>query len=366
MENENIRVIHVITTIERGGAENAVLALAREQVKNGYQVVVVPLKGELELEREFIEAGVTLDLLLHSRQFAEQVMMFRRQYNEDFLFHGHLPRSELLLRFSKSKSCFFVTRHNAEAFFPKSPRLISRILSRFVTNKSESVIAISKAVLHFLLETKEISTRTSSLVIHYGYLPRCMTTAVKKLYSPSNGGTLRIGTISRLTPQKHLVLLIRLGEILRDLKVKFLIQIVGVGPEKSLLETKVSEIGLENEILFLGKKTDIMPFLQDQDVFVLTSNYEGFGLVLLEAMDAKLPIIAARNSAIPEVLGESHPGLFVTRDSESLLQTLLDVLQFSDTYTEIMNTQSVRLDYFSMAKYFYAHHQLYTQSKMKV
>ena len=109
-----------------------------------------------------------------------------------------------------------------------------------------------------------------------------------------------------------------------------------------------------------------MPFLQDQDFFVLTSNYEGFGLVLLEAMDAKLPIIAARNSAIPEVLGESHPGLFVTRDSESLLQTLLDVIQFSDTYSEIMNTQSLRLDYFSMEKYFYAHHQLYTQSKINV
>lgn len=366
MQDKNLRVIHVITTIERGGAENAILALAREQVRNGYHVIVVPLKGALELETDFTEAGITLDLTLHSLSFIQQIIIFRSKYNEDFVFHGHLPRSELLLRFCKAKSGFYVTRHNAEAFFPKAPRLISKILSRFVTCKSISVIAISQAVASFLLEKKEISSNNPFSVIHYGYLPRCTTRHVEREYRTLNQQFLRIGTISRLTTQKNLILLIELGSILRKLNFSFLIQIVGAGPDRLLLENKVKEFGLEDQIHFLGKKSDVMPFLQEQDVFILTSNYEGFGLVLLEAMDANLPIIAASNSAIPEVLGENHPGLFETGNSNSLLHILLNVLRFPDTYACALNIQSTQLNFFSMEKYFCAHHQLYMNSKLEL
>jgi glycosyltransferase involved in cell wall biosynthesis len=58
------------------------------------------------------------------------------------------------------------------------------------------------------------------------------------------------------------------------------------------------------------------------DIFILCSNYEGFGLVLLEAMQLRVPIIAANNSAIPEVLGFDYPGLFRTSDLESLIKVL--------------------------------------------
>jgi len=366
MKNSRIKVVHVITTIERGGAENAVLALSKEQVRNGYEVVVVPLKGVLELENEFILAGASVDASLLGHAFSSQIIMFRKKYNESFLFHGHLPRAELLLRLCKSRSSFFITRHNVEPFFPGAPSFVSRLLSRFVTNRSKSVVAISNAVLQFLNSSKEISRNTQSLVIYYGYSRKCKDKRKQNQESGLSDSTLRMGTISRLTPQKNLNMLIQLGAQLKAMNRTFLIQIVGAGTDKSLLESKVKEIGLENEILFLGKQRDVMPFLQEQDVFVLTSNYEGFGLVLLEAMDANLPVIASRNSAIPEVLGECHPGLFNAGDSESLLKTLICALQTSSTYEEIMRIQSAQLDFFSMEKYFFTHHELYTQSKTKV
>jgi glycosyltransferase involved in cell wall biosynthesis len=58
------------------------------------------------------------------------------------------------------------------------------------------------------------------------------------------------------------------------------------------------------------------------DVFCLTSKYEGFGLVLLEAMQSELPIIAANNSAISEVLGHGYPYLFTTSDTADLLEKM--------------------------------------------
>jgi len=362
MKSKEINVVHVITTIERGGAENAVLALAQEQVRRGYKVIVIPLKGNLELNNEFNLAGVTTDTSLIAHSFLNQVKIFRKKYKEDVIFHAHLPRSELLLRLCKAKYRYFVTRHNTEKFFPHAPNVVSRLLSRFVTSKSDTVIAISHAVLQFIIKSREISNKPQTTVIYYGYTRRCKNVQKKEQILALPHRTLRIGTISRLAPQKNLNLLIELGLQLKAMRQEFLIQIVGEGPDKSLLENRVREKGLENKILFLGKKSNVMPFLQELDFFVLTSNYEGFGLVLLEAMDATLPIIASCNSAIPEVLGENHLGLFKSGDSQSLFKILLGVLQIPSTYEEIMKLQSIRLDNFTMDNYFNAHHKLFASS----
>ena len=364
MISSEIRLVHVITTIERGGAENAVLALAQEQVRNGYKVVVVPLKGSLELTKEFLFAGVSIDTSLIEQSFLKQVFLFRKQYKGNAIFHAHLPRSELLLSLCKSQNRFFVTRHNAEQFYPSAPKIVSSFLSRYVTYRSESVIAISYAVLHFLLKNREISKKSQYSVIYYGYMRR-NNNHLQQTYSFNKANrTLRIGTVSRLAPQKNLNLLIQLAILLKAKHHKFLIQIVGAGPDKLLLENKVKEFGLEKEIQFLGRKSDVMPFLKEQDVFVLTSNYEGFGLVLLEAMDAFLPIIAPRNSAIPEVLGKHHPGLFKSSDVNSLSKTLFYALQTPKTYEEILKIQSRQLDLFSLEKYFNSHHELYANASM--
>lgn len=359
MENRRLQVVHVITTIERGGAENAVAALAQEQVRNGYEVFVVPLKGNLEISNDLIDAGIAVDTSLLGQSFIRQVRLFRKMYTHEPIFHGHLPRSELLLRLSKSKSSFFVTRHNAESFFPGAPIFFSRILSRLVTHRSSSVIAISQAVAHFLTFSGEISTKSQISVIYYGYKQRCNDAVVREFNLESKRSCIRIGTISRLVPQKNLYLLIELANKLKESHQQFNIFIVGAGPENLRLKKKIEEYGLESEVVLLGRKDNVIPFLLELDFFVLTSNYEGFGLVLLEAMDAKLPIIAARNSAIPEVLGDHHPGLFKTGDPESLFNVMFSVLHNPSVYEEIMRIQSHQLDSFSVTKYFESHHNLY-------
>ena len=70
-------VLHVISTIERGGAENAVLALANAQVKAGYEVIVFPLKGSPELENDFKSKGVTVHGKALNVHPLRQVLMLR-------------------------------------------------------------------------------------------------------------------------------------------------------------------------------------------------------------------------------------------------------------------------------------------------
>ena len=70
-----------------------------------------------------------------------------------------------------------------------------------------------------------------------------------------------------------------------------------------------------------------MSFYRSLDIFVLPSDYEGFGLVVLESMSQGIPVIARRISAIPEVMGENHPGLV---DSSNPLEMAKKIEEFTN------------------------------------
>lgn len=352
-------MVHVITTIERGGAENAVLALSKIQVKNGYEVTVVPLKGKFELKEALEASGVNIDTSIAERSFMNQIFLMRNKFLDNSLFHAHLPRAELLMRLSKSRHGFYVTRHNTEAFFPKSSAFISRLLSRLVLQKSLGVISISKAVKRFLLTTKEMSPRTRNTVIYYGYTPRIKQTEVAQPVFRRNGSKIKLGTIGRLVPQKNLGLLLEFANLLKVSGINFQISVVGEGPDRSLLENRLLTYRLNHEVQFLGKVSDVSRFLSSLDFFVFTSNYEGLGLVLLEAMDAGLPIIAPRNSAIPEVIGENHPGLFESGNLLSLSDTFMAMLSSQSMQEKALEIQSLKLSSFDMEICFRSHHDFY-------
>lgn len=355
-----MRVIHVITTIDRGGAENAVLLLAKLQRKQ-HEVTVVPLKGSGELRNDFEKAGITCDLTLMNRPFIYQCFILTRNYGKKLLFHGHLPRAEMLLAVSKRASNFFVTRHNAEPFFPGAPAILSRVLSNFVTKKARGVVAISQTVRNYLIENREVSPNKLS-VIYYGYQPvrNPLSNASNDLRSNTS---LKLVCVSRLAPQKNLHFLLRLMQSLQDDKVDSSLDIYGTGSKLIELQEFARSLNLSN-VKFCGKIEKVVEVLMEYDVFILTSRYEGFGLVLLEAMDASIPIVAPRVSAIPEVLGVNHMGLFEPENLSECKSKLFQILYSSSKSKELVNLQRSRLSFFSSVKYFASHELLYATGKL--
>ena len=87
----------------------------------------------------------------------------------------------------------------------------------------------------------------------------------------------------------------------------------------------VDELGLEEAVTLPGR-TDIRDWLDRANVFVHTSRWEGFGIVLLEAMLAGLPVVATRVSAVPEVVADGETGLLVEAGDVNALATALETL----------------------------------------
>lgn len=322
-----LRVLHVITTIERGGAENQLMVLIKEQIRQGHEVSVLPLKGAQELAPQIRLIGASVRDELVGKKFLIQLIKSRSSYRELFdVVHAHLPRAEILASMIKGRHNFIVSRHNAEAFFPGSPKILSSGLSRLVTNRASHVVAISNAVMEFLTRQNELPHKVKRSIIYYGF-PRKSQTVQNddmKLRSDLNlsNDEFIIGTIARLTKQKNLETLLKSFKLV-SAEVNAKLIIIGDGEERDSLENLSAELGISARVIWVGKTSNVNPYLGLMNVFCLTSLYEGFGLVLLEAMACDVPIVASNVSAIPEVLSPSHPGLAAPASPSEFAQRIL-------------------------------------------
>ena len=320
-------VIHCITTIERGGAEKQLLILVREQIKLGFNVTVIFLKGKPDLKTELEYAGAKICTDLLNSSFLGQVQKLKHilKYNSGVL-HAHLPRSELLCFIANSKNKFLVTRHNSEQFFPKAPRIISSLISRYISKKFTACIAISNAVKNHLESNTELRKNVLVHVVYYGYDDDLPT----RVLSLNKNRPSLIGTVGRLVSQKDQETLITAFAKYHEINSKSHLLIIGDGILSGNLKAFSKNLGISRNITWIKNTSDPYFFMTHMDLFILSSKYEGFGLVLLEAMQSGVPIVAANNSSIPEVLGEGYSGLFKTGDANDCLYKISHICESID------------------------------------
>ena len=345
------KVTHLITTIERGGAEKQLLTLAIEQVQSGLKVEVFFLKGKPDLKNEFEESGVKVNNLLVGKSFLRQIfLLFKQLRRNPSPIHAHLPKSELLAAIVVRNKHLIFSRHNAEPFWPGGPRIISNLLSKFVCKKASQGIAISNAVKSYLIKRGEISTHYIIDVVYYGFQKDTSTNAaglglITNIMT-GQSSNYKIGTIGRLVPQKdYPTLLSAFSNVLKSMPNTDLYIVGGGHLQKDLIELSKS-FGIKDNVYWMDKTEYIKEFLSKIDLFVLPSKYEGFGLVLLEAMVAKKPIIAANNSAIPEVLGKTYGGLFSTGDLNALAHQIKTVIRDKNFSERLVQSYASQLNLF--------------------
>lgn len=340
-----MKVIHIITTIENGGAEKQLLLLAKQQIKQGLNVEIWPLKGKLDLESKFNDNQIKINLIFHNKNIFRQVITaikMRFKIGDHTIIHSHLPQGELIGRTIGNRNNYIYSRHNAENFWPNKPKIISRFLSRLITKNTRSCIAISNAVKVFLLEHKEVDAKTKIEVIHYGIEIDSNELNISKLSrnkKMNQNDHISFGIIARLVPQKNLIFLINCIKILIEKKFDCTLYIVGDGILEKKLKEYVADLGLQKNIYFQGKINDTYTFYKNIDVFLFTSNYEGFGLVLLEAMQYGVPIIAPNHSAIPEVLGKNYYGLYEPNNYEDFIEKCKEIILDPETYSNYLINQ---------------------------
>jgi glycosyltransferase involved in cell wall biosynthesis len=141
-------------------------------------------------------------------------------------------------------------------------------------------------------------------------------------------GSFKIGTIGRLTEQKGYNTLIKSMSFVNKQYPNIMLEIIGDGPMRDQIVSQIKDLGLNNNIKLINsvKYDDIPRKIQEWDAFVITSNWEGFGLVIIEAMACGLPVIATGVDAIPEIVIDGETGLLVEPgNSEAISKCIIEL-----------------------------------------
>jgi glycosyltransferase involved in cell wall biosynthesis len=120
-----------------------------------------------------------------------------------------------------------------------------------------------------------------------------------------------IGTACRLVPLKGLVYLLRAVTTLRPEFPNLRLEIAGRGPLQRDLEREADQLGLAEQVSFLGWQTDLGPILRSWDIFVMPSLEEGLPIAVLNAMAEGLPIVSTSVGGLPELIEDGRTGYLV-------------------------------------------------------
>lgn len=212
----------------------------------------------------------------------------------------------------------FTSGHNDDPF---RYRLPIRLIQAYLWQRLTGGIAISEAVRQFMIRV-EFAPPRKVQTIHYGLTPPAPDLAVRARFRQELGiaeDALIIGSVCRLIEQKGLPHAIRAFHQIADQFPEAHYVIIGDGLLRPALEQQIAALNLGGRVHLPGWRSNAAALMPAYDVFLMPSLWEGFGLVVLEAMAACLPVIASRISALPEIVVENQTGLFTAPADESAL-----------------------------------------------
>ena len=217
--------------------------------------------------------------------------------------------------------------HNDEEWFQ---RIWARLWLRLLDARTVGYIAISERVRRYYIEMARLSPAKVRRV-YYGVSPWSASASPREMRQRYKIPSKRfvIGFVGRLAHQKNLPLLINAMRRLPNMHCV----IVGDGMERERIHAAAADMP---NIQFLGFQPEAHKIIPAFDVFCLPSRYEGLGLVLIEAMLSRVPIVASRAGAIPEILQQGKYGrLFDSGDVDGLVAQLKYVRAHSEEMARV-------------------------------
>ena len=190
---------------------------------------------------------------------------------------------------------------------------------------ADSVFCITNHMLKFLRTQYPKFNESNSFHVP-NMLPKLHKYTPKHWHNP-----VRIGAIGRMVEKKGFTVLLkaiaRLRDSLPENAAPFELWLAGDGEERGKLEKLTRELGLENIVTFHGWVQDAHEFYSQIDIFCLPSLDEAFGIVLLEAMNAALPIIATNTIGPQEIIAHNETGLLVeVGDANAICAALMQLI----------------------------------------
>lgn len=147
--------------------------------------------------------------------------------------------------------------------------------------------------------------------------------------------------IGRLIVAKRQDRLIAAAHILKEEGFRFCIWIIGTGPLENILNSLIDDYKLHDCVQLIGSKKNPYPYLLNSDCFILTSQQEGFSIVIGEAFALGKPVISTKTSGPCELIGNNEYGVLVEQDVDAIANAMRRIIVDTD-YRNYLSEQSLK------------------------
>ena len=321
-------LLYIITQSEIGGAQSNVLDLI-SGFQEDYDVhLATRTKGQLT---EYVKAiNVPVHLLpnlvrpinlFYDFQAVYECVSLIRRIKPDIV-HAHSSKAGLIARVAGliCKVPVIFTAHGW-GFSPGNPLIrgwIALLSEKLAAPLGKKIICVSETNRQLAIQFR-VGNQNSLVTIHNGIKDMPTAIANPSVQPP------RLIMVARFNEPKDQTTLLK---AIACLSFPFHLDFVGSGSSLQSCKALAQSLGVQDKVSFLGDRNDVPKLLAQSQMFILTSNYEGLPISILEAMRAGLPVIATKVNGIPEEVEHGKTGLLVPdKDVEELAKALSTLIE---------------------------------------
>lgn len=348
-----MRIVHIIPSLIGGGAERIVLDICNELADRAdVDVMLVLFRPEIEyiykapkLLLKTIPATVRLSILRKPVCDVSALQLEIEKFKPDVI-HSHLFEAELVSRsITYQSAVWFSHGHDNmvqlelpgwDMFFNKQ-RLTNwwerrYLLNRYRVNGGSWFIAISRDVQTFFKRVLPGNLAAITLLPNAIKVNRFKNPGVEKQRST----TLRLVNVGSFVPKKNQVFLVEVMRLLQQDGIDAHLTFLGDGATRVMIQEQAKALGVSERITFAGKVADVEAHLWQSDMYVHAALYEPFGLVLVEAMAAGLPVIAVDGRGNRDIIKQDVNGYIEPADVVTFAARIKEVAADNAKYQRLV------------------------------
>jgi len=302
-----IRVLHVIDSLDLGGAQTALAGMIKYCDRTRFEPEVATMHGRGVFWESFTALGVPVHSLSPRKWIPLFVPRFLQlvRKRRPHIVHCHLFGSNWIAKPIAATAGVPVRINHDQCNDQLRETHRAALAMDTVTNRfSSHICAVSSSTREFLIRRERIPPARVSVVYNgvdlARFTPRPRT---------ANDEKFVILGVGRLHPQKNFALFLEAAALLLEQSANVMVRIAGTGPEEAPLRAQAERLGISSRVAFLGHVADTPAVYAEADALLMTSAYEGTPLAILEAMAMQLPIVARCIDGVSEILEAGRTAL---------------------------------------------------------